>query len=156
MAIRFIREEGDEILRTKSREVTVFDKRLHTLIDDMFDTLYSANGAGLAAVQVGIRKRVVVIDTYQEGEKLELVNPVIVKTEGERKTLEGCLSIPGVHGYVMRPERVTVRAQDRNGVMHEYTGEGLLAQAFCHELEHLDGGLFIDKVVEYLDVEDED
>ncbi|HIV01990.1 MAG TPA: peptide deformylase [Candidatus Aphodoplasma excrementigallinarum] len=151
MAIRFIREEGDDILRKKSREVTVFDERLHTLLDDMFDTMYSAEGVGLAAVQVGVLKRAIVIDTRGENEKLELINPVIVKTEGERKTAEGCLSVPGVRGYVLRPEKVTVRAKDRYGEEHEYTGEDLLAQAFCHEIEHLDGGLFIDKVVEFIE-----
>lgn len=151
MAIRFIREEGDDILRKKSREVTVFDERLHTLLDDMFDTMYSAEGVGLAAVQVGVLKRAIVIDTRGENEKLELINPVIVKTEGERKTAEACLSVPGVRGYVLRPEKVTVRALDRYGEEHEYTGEGLLAQAFCHEIEHLDGGLFIDKVVEFIE-----
>ena len=155
MAIRFIREEGDEILRKTSREVTAFDARLSELIDDMYDTMYSANGVGLAAVQVGILRRAVVIDTREEGEKLELINPEIISTEGLCEVLEGCLSVPGVRGYVERPEKVTLRAQDRNGEWHEYTGEGLLAQAMCHELEHLDGGLFIDKVVEYIEDEDE-
>lgn len=151
MAIRFIREEGDEVLRKKSREVTVFDARLHTLLDDMFDTMYSADGVGLAAVQVGILKRAIVIDTRGENEKIELINPVIVSVEGERRIPEACLSVPGVRGYVIRPEKVTVRAKDRFGAEHEYTGEGLLAQAFCHEIEHLDGGLFTDKVEEYIE-----
>lgn len=154
MAIRFIREEGDEILRKKSREVTEFDERLYTLLDDMFDTMYAAEGVGLAAVQAGVLRRAVVIDTREEGEKIELVNPVIVSAEGERKVAEACLSVPGVRGYVKRPDKVTVRAKDRFGKEHEYTGEGLLAQAFCHEIEHLDGGLFIDKVEEYIDDED--
>ncbi|MBE7026385.1 MAG: peptide deformylase [Ruminococcaceae bacterium] len=154
MAIRNIREEGDEILRKKSREVSVFDEKLSVLIDDMYDTMYQANGVGLAAVQVGILKRVVVVDTREEGEKLELVNPEIISKQGSREVLEGCLSVPGVHGYVVRPEKVTLKAQDRHGEWHEYSAEGLLAQAFCHETEHLDGGLFVDKVTEYIDNED--
>lgn len=156
MAIRNIREEGDEILRKKSREVTVFDEKLAVLIDDMYDTMYQANGVGLAAVQVGILKRVVVVDTREEGEKLELVNPEIISKTGSREVAEGCLSVPGVRGYVVRPEKVTLKAQDRFGSWHEYSAEGLLAQAFCHETEHLDGGLFIDKVTEYIDDEDDE
>lgn len=154
MAIRLIREEGDEILRKKSREVSSFDDRLAVLLDDMFDTMYAAQGVGLAAVQVGILKRAIVIDTRNEGERLELVNPEIISTSGEREVAEACLSVPGVRGYVIRPESVTVRAQDRFGEVHEYTGTELLAQAFCHEIEHLDGGLFIDKVTEYIDDEE--
>lgn len=155
MAIRFIREEGDEILRKKSREVTAFDAKLSELIDDMYDTMYQANGVGLAAVQVGILRRAVVIDTREEGEKLELINPEIISMEGLCEVTEGCLSVPGVRGYVERPEKVKVKAQDREGNWHEYVGEGLLAQAMCHEIDHLDGGLFIDKVVEYIEDEDE-
>lgn len=156
MAIRFIREEGDEILRKVSREVTAFDDKLSALIDDMYDTMYAANGVGLAAVQVGILRRAVVIDTREEGEKLELINPEIISMEGLCEVTEGCLSVPGVRGYVERPEKVVVKAQDRNGEWHEYTGEGLLAQAMCHEIDHLDGGLFIDKVVEYIEDDDEE
>lgn len=151
MAIRFIREEGDEILRKKSREVTAFDAKLSALIDDMYDTMYDANGVGLAAVQVGMLRRAVVIDTREEGERLELINPEIISMEGLCEVAEGCLSVPGVRGYVERPEKVVVKAQDRNGEWHEYVGEGLLAQAMCHEIDHLDGGLFIDKVVEYIE-----
>lgn len=154
MAIRFIREEGDEILRKKSRTVTAFDEKLAALLDDMYDTMYAANGVGLAAVQVGILKRVVVIDTRNEGEKLELINPEIISQSGGHEVAEGCLSVPGVRGYVVRPEKVVVRAQDRRGEVHEYTGEELLAQAMCHEIDHLDGGLFIDKVTEYIEDED--
>ncbi len=150
MAIRNIREEGDDVLRKKSREVVNFDKKLSDLIDDLYDTMYEANGVGLAAVQVGILKRVVVIDTREEGERLELVNPVIVYKKGEVEVSEGCLSVPGVRGLVKRPEIAIVRAKDRYGVEHEYKGVGLLAQAICHECEHLDGKLFIDKVVRYL------
>lgn len=150
MAIRIIREEGDEILRKKCREVKVFDQKLATLIDDMFDTMYDAGGVGLAAPQVGILKRVVVIDTREEGERLELVNPVIVYKHDEHEAAEGCLSVPGVRGVVVRPEKAIVRAQDRFGNTHEYKGVGLLAQAMCHECDHLEGTLFIDKVVRYL------
>ena len=153
MAIRFIREEGDEVLRKKCREVTVFDKKLYDLLDDMIETMNDAGGVGLAAPQVGILKRVVIIDTSEAGEAeaerafLELINPVIVYKKGEREVAEGCHSVPGVRGVVKRPERVIVRAYDRNGEQHEYVGEGLLAQAMCHECEHLDGKLFIDHVI---------
>lgn len=150
MAIRVIREEGDEVLRKKCRKIEVFDKKLSTLIDDMFDTMYDAGGVGLAAPQVGILKRVVVIDTREEGGRLELVNPVIVYKKGEQEVSEGCLSVPGVRGLIKRPYKVIVRAQDRFGKTHEYIGEELLAQAMCHECEHLDGTLFIDKVIRYL------
>lgn len=150
MAIRVIREEGDEVLRKKCRKIEVFDKKLSTLIDDMFDTMYDAGGVGLAAPQVGILKRVVVIDTREEGGRLELVNPVIVYKKGEQEVSEGCLSVPGVRGLIKRPYKVIVRAQDRFGKTHEYIGEELLAQAMCHECEHLDGTLFIDNVIRYL------
>ena len=156
MAIRQIREKDDEVLHKVCKEVTKFDQRLAILLDDMYDTMYEANGVGLAAVQVGILKRVVVVDTREEGEKFELVNPVIISSEGSREVTEGCLSVPGVNGYVIRPEKVVLKAQDRYGNMHEYSAEGLLAQAFCHETENLDGGLFIDKVIEYVDNEDDE
>lgn len=149
MAIRIIRKEGDEILRKKSKEVTAFDARLSELIDDMFETMYEADGVGLAAVQVGSLRRVVTIDTRIEGEKIELVNPVIVYRHGSREVLEACLSVPDKHGYVVRPEKVIVRAKNRYGEECEYIGEGLLAQAICHECDHLEGELFIDKVVRY-------
>ncbi len=151
MAIRLIRKDPDEILRKKSREVTVFDDRLAQLLDDMYETMYEAGGVGLAAVQVGILKRAVVVDTREEGERYELVNPKLVYKKGEREVTEGCLSVPGVNGYVNRPEKVIVRAQDRTGETFEVEATGLLAQAFCHEIEHLDGGLFTDKVTEYIE-----
>lgn len=151
MALRNIREDGDEILRKTSRKVEKFDLRLSELIDDMFETMYAAEGVGLAGVQVGILKRVVVIDTYEEGEKLEMINPEILEMSGEEKLLEGCLSVPGKRGYVMRPTYVKVKAYDRNGNEFIREGEGLLAQAMCHEIEHLDGKLFTDKVIEYAD-----
>jgi len=132
-----------------------FDLRLWLLLRDMADTMYKANGVGLAAPQVGILRRVVVIDV---GDGLiELVNPEIIATEGEQEGPEGCLSLPGRQGYVRRPNKVTVRALDRNGKPFEITGEGLLARAFCHELDHLDGILYIDKMDhEIFDDEDDE
>ncbi len=146
MAKRIIREQGDEILRKHCREVTEFDARLHTLIDDMFETMYHADGAGLAAPQIGVLKRVVVIDARDETGPVELVNPKIIYKHGTRLSEEGCLSIPGVRGCVKRPEQVKVKAYDRFGNKHVYDGEGLLAVAFCHEIDHLNGVLFIDKM----------
>ena len=144
MAIRIIRLEKDEILRKKSREVEKIDDKIQTLIDDMIDTMYKYNGVGLSAVQVGVLKRVVVIDVG-EG-LLELVNPEIIATSGEQIDAEGCLSVPGEDGEVKRPYVVRVRAQDRHGNTFEIEGEELLARAFCHEIDHLDGILFVDKV----------
>ena len=142
MGIRKIVTLGDETLRKECKPVEKFDRKLGVLLKDMADTMYKAEGVGLAAPQVGILRRVVVIDV---GDGLiELVNPVIVSAEGEQAGPEGCLSVPGRRGYVVRPNKVTVRAQDRKGNPVEYTGEGLLARAFCHELDHLDGRLYID------------
>ena len=145
MALRNIVKEGDPILNKKSRVVEKFDDRLGVLIDDMLETMYDAQGVGLAAVQVGLLKRVVVIDTGDGA--LELVNPEITKTEGEQRESEGCLSLPGKYGVCSRPEKVQVKAQDRNGKWHVYTGEGLKARCFCHELDHLEGILFTSKVI---------
>lgn len=146
MALRKILTIGDETLIKKCRKVEVFDKRLHELLNDMKETMYTAEGVGLAAIQIGILRRVVVIDV---GEGIiELVNPEII--ERSEKTIiaqEGCLSVPGQFGDVERPETVKVRAQDRNGRIFEKTGSELLARAFCHEIEHLDGKLFVDKAV---------
>ena len=154
MAIRNILKEGDELLSKKCRAVDKIDSRITTLLDDMAETMYESDGVGLAAPQVGILKRIVVIDI---GEGLiELINPEIIKTEGEQRDVEGCLSIPGVSGYTIRPEKVTVKALDRNGEEKTYEGEGLLARAFCHETDHLDGILFRDRVVEYCEAEQED
>ena len=141
MAKRNIIYEGDECLRKKSRPVEKFDQRLWTLLDDMAETMYTANGVGLAAPQVGIlRRAVVVVDGT--GEMLELVNPEIIAQKGEQDGLEGCLSVPGMWGYVKRPQWVRVKAQDRNGSWFETEGEGLTARCFCHELAHLDGHLY--------------
>ncbi|MBQ8506109.1 MAG: peptide deformylase [Clostridia bacterium] len=147
MAIRKIVKLGeDDVLRKHARKVDKFDKRLWTLLDDMADTMYEADGAGLAAPQVGILKRVVVIDV---GEGLiELVNPEIIEAEGEQVCIEGCLSVPGKRGKVIRPAKVRVHAQDRNGQHIEFEGEEFLANAVCHELDHLDGVVYVDKMIE--------
>ena len=143
MAIRNIRTDGDEILRKKCKPVEKMTDRLNTLIDDMFDTMYAANGVGLAAPQVGILKRIVVIDVMDDN-PLALINPVIVEADGEQEGEEGCLSLPGLSGNVKRPNHVICKALDRN--MNEITveGEALLARAICHELDHLDGILYKD------------
>ncbi|MBE7050213.1 MAG: peptide deformylase [Ruminococcaceae bacterium] len=152
MAIRNVRKLGDEILRKKSRPVEEIDSKIITLLEDMADTMYYTQGVGLAAPQVGILKRIAVIDV---GDGLiELINPEIIETSGEQTDKEGCLSVPGKYGLVSRPYKVTVRATDRDGNLFEMTGEGLLARAFCHEIEHLDGYLFVDKVTEYVEVDD--
>ena len=148
MAIRQIVMEGDPLLRKSSREVTSFDERLLTLLDDMAETMAKADGVGLAAVQVGVLRRAVVIDVG-EG-RIELINPVILSASGSEEDSEGCLSFPGQYGLVERPTKVTVRAQDRRGASFEKTGEGLLARAFCHELDHLDGVVFKDHASEML------
>lgn len=148
MAIRNIREIGDDVLTKVSKEVTEVDKKLLTLIDDMLDTLYDANGVGLAAPQVGVLKRVVVIDVSEEGNKpIVLINPVILETEGQQIGEEGCLSVPGKIGTVMRPNYVKVKACDVN--MKEFVVEGteLLARALCHEIDHLNGELYVDKTM---------
>ncbi|MHC1683252.1 MAG: peptide deformylase [Clostridiaceae bacterium] len=145
MAIRNIRKIGDEVLRKKSKPVDKIDDRIKVLIEDMIDTMYESEGVGLAAPQVGVLKRLVVIDVGDG--PMVLINPEIVKTEGTYVDIEGCLSIPGESGEVERPEKVTVRAMDENGVVREIEGEELLARAFCHELDHLDGILYVDKVI---------
>ena len=149
MAIREIREKGDEILYKKCKTVVKFDEKLHILLDDMYETMQSRDGVGLAAPQVGILKRAVVID-IGDG-KIELINPEIVEESGEQTGSEGCLSVPGVFGEVTRPNVVTVKAQDRDGKWFTITGKELLARAFCHEIEHLDGKLFLDRVIRFID-----
>ena len=144
MGIRNIRKDGDPILRKISKVVTNFEGRTQMLIDDMIETMNDANGVGLAAPQVGILKRIVVID-IGEG-PIVLVNPEIVETKGEVNEKEGCLSIPGKEGNVIRPQYVKVKAQDRKGNSIEMEGEDLLARAFCHEIDHLNGILYIDKL----------
>ena len=152
MALRKIREIGDPCLKKVCREVDKFDSRLHTLLDDMAETLAEANGVGLAAPQVGIRRRAVIIDRGEEnGGIIELINPVITETEGSVVDIEGCLSVPGKAGEVERPEKATVRAFDRNGNPIEYTGEGLMARCICHECDHLDGILYVEKVIRFIE-----
>ena len=149
MAIRKIVLQGDEILTKVCKPVTKFDQKLGDLLDDMKDTLRQANGAGLAAPQVGILRRVVVVAS-DEDDILELVNPEIIYTAGEQTGPEGCLSVPGKFGMVTRPNIVRVRAQDRFGEWFEAEGEELTARAFCHELEHLDGLLYVEHIDHFL------
>ena len=143
MALRKIVLQGDECLTKVCRPVTDFNSRLHTLLDDMTDTLLDSGGVGLAAPQVGILRRVCVV-LNEDDEVIELVNPEIIFTDGEQTGLEGCLSVPGKYGVVTRPEVVRVRAQDRNGDFFEVEDSDLTARCFCHEIEHLDGHLFIE------------
>lgn len=151
MAFRNLIFEGDPILSKKCRTVEKFDNRLAQLIDDMIDTMHSKNGIGLAAPQVGILKRVVVIQIDKNQKIFELVNPEIVSSSGTQEGIEGCLSCPGEFGITKRPLKVNVKAQDRFGNFHFYDGENLLAKAFCHEIDHLDGILFKAHVVRMLD-----
>ena len=146
MAIRKIVYIEDELLRKKSRKIENFDRKLHILLDDMAQTMHDAGGVGLAAPQVAMLKRVVVMDVGDEHGLIELINPEIIACEGEQDGKEGCLSVPGRQGLVVRPKKVTVRAQDRNGEWFELTGENLLARCICHELDHLDGTLYVDKM----------
>lgn len=165
MALRKIIEQGDECLTKVCRPVEAFNRRLHTLLDDMTETLQEANGAGLAAPQVGILRRVCLVLDEEQETYLELINPEIVETSGEQTGLEGCLSVPGKWGIVTRPNKVRVRAQDRFGDWFEAEGEGLTARAFCHEIEHLDGHLFVEhtdhlmteeELEEYMNQQEED
>ena len=144
MAIRNIVTIDDPVLRKKSRPVVNFDEKLWTLLDDMKETLKKADGAGLAAVQVGILRRAVIVDVG-DGKPLELINPEIVETSGEQEGQEGCLSLPGEWGVVRRPEFVKVRAQNRKGQWCMFKGEGLKSRCFCHEIDHLDGIVFTDR-----------
>ena len=153
MATRNIIKIGNPLLREHSREVTVFDEKLGILIDDMTETMFQANGVGLAAPQVGILRRVCVVST--DGDKVyELVNPRIIKSSGEQKGVEGCLSVPGKRGTVVRPKKISVEAFDRHGVRKKYNVEGFTAVAFCHEMDHLDGILYIDKATNEEDDEE--
>lgn len=149
MAIRTIRTDGDEILRKKSRKIEVIDDKIKLLLKDMADTMYEADGVGLAAVQIGVLKRLVVIDVG-EG-LLELINPVIIDEKGEQTDNEGCLSVPGYFGEVKRPAEVTVTALNTKGEEITINGSQLLAVALCHEIDHLDGVLFKDKATKLYD-----
>ena len=147
MAIREVRLNGDEILRKKSREVEVVDDKIRQILDDMAETMYATNGVGLSAVQVGILKRLVVIDVEYDGTPaLKLVNPVIIKEKGEAECQEGCLSFPNQFAIVKRPKEVVVKALNEKGKPITIKGKDLLAQALCHEIDHLNGILFTDKV----------
>ena len=156
MALRKIVEVGDECLLKKCRQVTEFNRHLHLLLDDMAETMRAADGVGLAAVQVGVLRRVVVIET-EAGKLIELINPRIIESEGEQEEAEGCLSLPGKYGITHRPKKVVVVAENRHGEPVEYMGEDLLARAFCHEIDHLDGVLFTDRATHmYTDEEMEE
>ena len=150
MALRTIREEGDELLRKKSREVEIDDitsEKIQSLIDDMLETMHSFNGVGLAAVQVGMLKRVIVIDVEDGKGPYVLINPQILKEKGEKECDEGCLSFPNQFGKVIRPTEVAVEFYDKNEKKVKLKAKDLLAQAICHECDHLEGVLFVDKVL---------
>ena len=154
MALRKIVVQGDPCLTKVCRPVTAFNRRLHMLLDDMAETLKDANGAGLAAPQVGILRRACVVYDDEADKYYELVNPEITEQDGEQEGLEGCLSVPGKWGIVSRPEHVKVRAQDRDGNWFELEGENLLARTLCHELEHLDGHLYTEHIDHFLSDEE--
>lgn len=153
MAIREIITENDPVLHKACHAVTQFDRKLAVLLDDMRETLAAANGAGLAAPQIGILRRVVIV-VDEKDEMLELINPKIIAQSGEQIGLEGCLSVPGMWGYVTRPMYAKVRAQDRNGNWFEAEGEEIVARCFCHEIEHLDGHLFTERTDRLYDNEE--
>jgi peptide deformylase len=148
MAIRIIRVDEDPILRKMSKPVTVFDERLKVLVDDMVETMHHADGVGLAAPQIGILKQVIVFDLYDDEGPMALINPRIVDKKGKQIEEEGCLSLPGRHGLVERPYEVTVQYEDVSGESYELTGEELLSRVLCHEIDHLNGILYIDKQLE--------
>lgn len=147
MAIRQIREEGDEILKKKSREVEQIDDRIRQLLDDMVETMHKYNGVGLAAVQVGILKRVIVIDLYDDKGPIKLINPVIIKEKGEQEVEEGCLSFPNKYAKMIRPAEVVVEALNENGEKIKIKAKDLLAQALSHEVDHLNGITFVEKMI---------
>ena len=153
MAIRKIVVQGEPLLTKKCRQVTEFNQRLHVLLDDMRETLEEAQGAGLAAPQVGILRRAVIVADDDNG-VMELINPEIISQEGEQAGPEGCLSVPGKWGMVTRPERVKIRAQDRFGNWFEAEREELTARCFCHEIEHLDGHLYVEHIDHFLSDEE--
>lgn len=154
MALRKIVEQGEDCLAKVCRPVTEFNSHLHELLDDMAETLTDANGAGLAAPQVGVLRRACIIIDEESDQIIELINPEIISSSGEQTGLEGCLSVPGKWGIVTRPNQVRVRAMDRDGNAFETEGEGLTARAFCHEIEHLDGHLFVEHVDHFLSEEE--
>lgn len=155
MALRTILTEEDPVLHKKCHAVTAFDQKLHTLLEDMIETLIDSGGVGLAAPQIGILRRVVLV-INQDNEIIELINPKIIETSGEQSGPEGCLSLPGKFGQVTRPMVVKVEGQDRYGNVFQAEGEELTARCFCHELDHLEGQLFTAHVTEMYETEDED
>ena len=155
MGLRKILTDKEPALHKVCKPVTSFDKKLHTLLDDMIDTLIDSGGVGLAAPQVGILRRVVLVDVgMEEPDIIELINPEMVETDGEQYGPEGCLSVPGKYGLVRRPNYAKVRAQDRNGDWYEYEGEELIARCFCHELDHLDGIVYTQVMDRFLTEEE--
>ena len=158
MAIRNLRYEGDEILNKKSREVEVIDDKLQTLIDDMIETMHRYNGVGLAAVQVGILKRVITIDLYDDKGPIVMINPIIIKEKGEQEVDEGCLSFPNKFAKVVRPAEVVAEYTNREGKKIKVKAKELLAQAICHEVDHLNGETFVEKIIpgtlEYIEPEE--
>ena len=147
MAIRNIREDGDEILRKKSREVEVVDDKIREILEDMVETMHKYNGIGLAAPQIGLLKRLIVIDLYDDKGPIKLVNPEIIKEKGTQEVEEGCLSFPNKFAKIIRPEEVTIKALNENGKTVKISAKGLLAQALSHEIDHLNGILFVDKII---------
>ena len=147
MAIRKLRYEGDEILKKKSRKVEQIDDRMQELIDDMIETMHKYNGVGLAAVQVGILKRLLVIDLYDDTGVIVMINPIIIKEKGEQEVDEGCLSFPNKFAKVIRPKEVVAEYTNREGKRMKIKAKDLLAQAICHEVDHLNGEVFVDKIV---------
>ena len=156
MAIRNIVRKGDEILSKKCKDVTVFDEKLHLLLDDMVETMENADGVGLAAPQIGILRRIAVAIDVDTDELYELVNPEIVEKSGNQNDVEGCLSIPGVYGYVDRPKQVSVKALDRNGKPIFVEAKDFLARVFSHEIDHLYGNLFDEKITEIYNPDEEE
>lgn len=152
MAILNILKEGEEALRKKCRPVEEITPRILQLLDDMHETLEKAQGVGLAAPQVGVLRRIVIVEIGDK--KYEMINPEIIATKGKQEEIEACLSVPEKYGLVKRPAWVKVRATDRNGNVYEAEGDGLMARCFCHELDHLDGTLYIDKAIEMYDPDD--
>ena len=154
MAIRNIVKEGDPVLNKNCRQVTDFNERLWQLLDDMHETLKAADGAGLAAPQVGVLRALALV-MIEDGSYLEIINPKIVWQEGHQTGAEGCLSVPGVYGEVTRPLKIRVEAQDRFGKSFTREAEGFTARAFCHEIDHLDGILFTDRATEFYDADED-
>lgn len=151
MAVRIIRKEEDEILRKISKPVEQLTPAIVTLVDDMFETLKESNGVGLAAVQVGVLKRIFIVDIGDN--TMEFINPEIIQTEGEGIAVEGCLSVPDVWGEVKRPSKITIKAQNKKGEYFTVEADELFARVICHEYDHLDGNLFIDKVIKFVELE---